>query len=85
MERSGKGLINFLGFKTKARPYKYKKARYSIRNVSKKDIFKIIREFYKFVKLPYEKKRPNHESTDRYFYLERHLAKCMMRYNNLNL
>ena len=33
-----------LGFKAKVRPQKYKKARYAIRNVSKKDLFKIIRE-----------------------------------------
>ena len=45
--RSGKGLINYLGIKAKARPNKYKKARYSIRNVSKKDPSKIIREFEK--------------------------------------
>ena len=37
---------------------KYKKAKYAIRNVSEKDISKIIREFEKFEKLPYEKKRP---------------------------
>ena len=28
--------------------------------------------------------RPKHEPTDNYFYLEIHIAKCMMRYNDLN-
>ena len=46
------------------RPEKYKKARYAIGNVSKKDLSKIIREFEIFEKLPYEKKRPKHEPTD---------------------
>ena len=71
LERSGKGLVNSLGFKAKIRLQKYKKARYAIGNVSKKDISKIIREFDKFEKLPYEKKRPKHEPTDSYFYLAR--------------
>ena len=61
LERSGKGLITSLGFKIKTRSQKYKKARYAIINVSDKDIYKIIREFEKFEKLPYEKKRPKHE------------------------
>ena len=69
LERSGKGLITSLGFKTKARSQKYKKSRYAIRNVSEKDIYKIIREFEKFEKLPYEKKRPKHEPTNSYFHL----------------
>ena len=43
LEISGKGLITSLGFKTKARSHKYKKARYDIRNVSKNDISRIIR------------------------------------------
>ena len=64
-EISGKGLITSLGFKDKVRPQKYKKARYAIRNVSKKDISKSIREFEKFEKLPSEKKRRKHERTDR--------------------
>ena len=71
LERSGKGLITSLGFKAKVRLQKYKKARYDIGNVSEKDLSKIIREFDKFKKLPYEKKRPKHEPTDRYFYLAR--------------
>ena len=58
LERLGKGLIASLGFKTKSGSQKYKKARYYIRNVSKKDLYKIIKEFEKIDKLPYEKKSP---------------------------
>ena len=83
LERSGKGLITSLGFKAKARLQKYKKARYAIVNVSKKDLSKIIRDFKKFEKLHYEKKMPKHESTDSYFYISRQLAKCMMRADTL--
>ena len=53
MERSGKGLVTSLGFKTKARSQKYKKARNAIGNVSMKDISKKIKEFEKFVKVPH--------------------------------
>ena len=35
-------------------------------------------------KLPYEKKRPKHNPTDRYLHLARQLAKCMMRSDKLN-
>ena len=55
---SGKGLITSIGFKTKSKSQKNKKAWYSIGNVSKKDLSKIITEFEKFEKLPSEKKRP---------------------------
>ena len=51
-------MITSLGFKTKAGSKKYKKARYAIRNVSEKELSKIIKEFEKIEKLPYEKKRP---------------------------
>ena len=44
---SGKGLINSLGLKAKARPNNYKKKRYTIVNISKKDLSNIIREFLK--------------------------------------
>ena len=84
MERSGKGLITFLSFKTKAKSQKYKKARYSIVNVSEKELFKIIKDFDNIYKPPYEKKRPKHEPTDSYFNLARQLVKCMMRSDNLN-
>ena len=56
-----------------------KKARYSIRNFSKKDLSKIIREFEKLSYKIYERRRPKHEPTDSYFYLSRQLTKCMMR------
>ena len=36
--RSGKGLITSLGLKAKSRPKKYKNARYSVVNVSKRDL-----------------------------------------------
>ena len=84
MERSGKWLITSLDFKAKVRPQKYKKSRYAIGNVSKKYLSKIIREFEKFEKLTYEKKRPKHEPTNSCFYLARQLAKCMMRADTLN-
>ena len=76
--------MNSLCFKTKARSAKIKKARCAIRNVSEKDLSKIIKEFEKIEKLNYEKKRPKHEPTDSYFHLERQLAECMMRCDNLN-
>ena len=79
LERSRKELITSLGFKDKVRPHKYKNARYAIVNVSKKYLSKIIREFEKLTYESYEKKRPKHEPTDSYFYLARHLVKCMMR------
>ena len=84
LEISGKGLITSLAFKTKARPQKYKKARYAIGNVSEKDISKIIKEFEKIEIPPYRKKRPKNDSTLSSFHLARQLAKCMMRSNNLN-
>ena len=77
-------MVTSLGFNTKARLQQYKKARYSIRNVSEKDLSKIIKEFEKIEKLTYEKKRPKHEPTGRFFHLARQLMKCMMRPDNLN-
>ena len=85
LERSGKGLIASHGLKAKTRPKKYKKARYAIRNVIKKDLSKIIREFEKLPYESYEKKRPKHEPTDSYFYPARQLPKYMMRTDALNL
>ena len=84
LERPVKGLIASLVFRAKVRSQKYKKTRYAIGNVSKKNLSKIIREFEKFGKSPYEKKRPKHEPTDSYFYLARQLAKCIMRADALN-
>ena len=43
LERSGKGLIISLVFKTKVRSQKYKKAVYAIKKVSEKDLSKIIK------------------------------------------
>ena len=57
---------------------------YAIANVNIRDLSNISREFER---LPYEGyvgKRNKHESNDSYFYLERQLAKCMMRADNLN-
>ena len=45
---------------------------------------KIIKEFEKIGKLPYDKKRPEQEPTHSYFHLVRQLAKCMMRSDKLN-
>ena len=56
----------------------------AIGNVSEKDISRIIKDFEKIEKLPYEKKRPKHEPTDSYFHLAKQLAKCMMRSDKLN-
>ena len=78
------GLETHRGFNTKARPQKYKKARYAIRNIREKDLSKIIRDFEKIGKLPYEKKRPKHEPTHSYFNIVRQPAKCMMRSDKLN-
>ena len=77
-------MITSLGFKTKKRLQKYKKARYAIGNVSEKDLSRIIKDFEKIEKLTYEKKRHKHEPTNSYFHLARQLAKCMMRSDDLN-
>ena len=83
-EKYGRGLIPFLGFKTKVRSQKYKKAGYAIGNISKKGLSNIIKEFEKIERLPYEKKRPKQDPTDSYFHLARYLAKCMMRSDDHN-
>ena len=59
LERSGKGLITSLGFKTKARLHKCKKVRYAIGNFSKKDLSKVIREFDKFDNYLLRRRVPN--------------------------
>ena len=71
-------------FKAKGRPHKYKKAKYAIVNVIKKDPWKIIKKFDKLPYETYEKKSPKHEPTDSYFYLARQLVKCMMRSDAFN-
>ena len=81
---SGKWLIIYLGLNTIGSSNKNKKSRYSITNVSMKEIHNIIKEFEK---LPYEgyvRKRPKHEHTDSYFYLYIYLAKCMIRADTFN-
>ena len=83
--RSGKGLITSLCLKAKSSPEKYKKERYAIRNVIKKDLSKIIKEFKKLPYKSYERRRPKHNPNDSYFYLERQVKNCMMRGNTLNL
>ena len=84
MEISGKGFITSMGFKARVRPHKYKKARYAIGNVSKKDLLKIIREFEKLPYESYEKNRSKNEPNDSYFYLSRQLEKCTRRADSLN-
>ena len=84
LERSGKGLITALAFKTKVRSQKYKKAWYAIGNVSEKDISKIIKEFDKIVKVPSVKRITKHEPTSSYFCLVSQLAKCVMRSDEHN-
>ena len=84
MERLGKGLVNAMDFNIKVRSQKHKKARYAIRNVSEKDLSKIIKDFEKIGKVPYEKNIPKHEPNTSYYHLVRQLAKCMMRSDQLN-
>ena len=77
-------MITSLGLKDKARTKKYKKDRYAIGNVRKKELSKIIREFEKLPYQTYEREMQKHEPTDSYFYLAIQLAKCMMRADALN-
>ena len=82
--RSGKGLGTALGFNTKVRFQKYKKASYAIVNVSKKNLSKNIKEFEKIYKVPYVKMIPKHEPTSRYYHLVRCIVECMMRSDEQN-
>ena len=68
-------MITSLSFITKARLKKYKKARYSIGNVSEKDLHRMIKDFEKIEKLPYDKNRTKNEPTERYFHLAKKLCK----------
>ena len=77
-------MVTALVFKTKVRSPKYKKARYAMGNVSEKDLSKIIKEFEKIGKLPYDKRIPKYEPTPSYFHLVRQLAKCMIRSDEHN-
>ena len=71
-------MITSLGSRPKQVSQKFKKARYAIGNVSERDLSRIIKDFEKIEKVPYEKKRPKHEPTGSYFHLAWQLAKCMM-------
>ena len=82
--RSGKGLINYMVIKTNVRPKKYKRARYSITNVSMKDLSRIIKDFEKLPYKGYVRKNPKDEPTNSYFYLARQLDKCMTRADSIN-
>ena len=57
---SGKGLITSLGLKTIIGSKKSKKARYNITYVSRKNIYKIIKEFEDFTYEGYVKKMSKH-------------------------
>ena len=59
-----------MGNEAKERPEKYKKERYTIGNVSMKDLSKIIRKFEKLPYKVYVRRRPKHDPTDSSFYLE---------------
>ena len=82
--RSGKRLITSLGLQAKIRPKKYKKLWYSIRDISRKDLSKVIREFEKLPYKSHERRRPKYEPTDSYFYLTIQITKRMMRDDTLN-
>ena len=84
MEGSVKGLVTALAFKTKVRSPKYKKARYAIGNFSEKDLSKIIKDFEKVGKLPYDIRITKHEATYSYFCLVRQPVKCMMISDQIN-
>ena len=79
--RSGKGLVTCLGINYIRWSKKIKKARFSITNVSFKDISNIIKEFENLSHEGYVRKRPKNMPTNIYLYLSRHLAKCMIIFN----
>ena len=79
-----KGVGNRSGFQDQSKVEKYKKARYAIRNVIKKDLSKIIKEFEKTGKVPYVKRIPKHEPTYSYYHIVRCIAACMMRFDEHN-
>ena len=64
---SGKGLITSLVIKAKSIANKYKSSRYSIVNISMKDLSNIIRDFEKLPYKGYDRKIPKHEPTNSYF------------------
>ena len=80
-----KGVVNRSGFQDRSKVLKkYKKARYANRNVSEKDLSKIIKEFEKIGKVTYVKRIPKHEPTSSYYHPVRCIAKCMIRYDEHN-
>ena len=82
--KSEKGLITSLGLKAKSRSKKYKKSRYSIGNVSMKELLKIIRDFERLTYESYERSITKHDPNNSYFYFARQIVKCMMRSDALN-
>ena len=80
---SGYEFTASLGLKANVRSNKYKRSRCAIGNV--KDISKIFSKFENFPYKGYERKRSKHEPTDGYSCLAIHLAKCIMRSDDLNL
>ena len=58
MGKISKGFGNRSGFQEQSKVVKIKKARYSIGNVSEKDLSKIIKKFEKIGKVPYVKRNP---------------------------
>ena len=85
MGKIRKGVGNRSGFQDQSKvSQKYKKARYTIGNVSEKDLLNIIKEFEKIVMVPYVKSIPKHEPTPRYYHLVRCIAECMMRSDEHN-
>ena len=77
-------MVTALAFKTKVRSPKYKKAKYDIRNVSEKDLSKIIKEFEKIDNCLMRRRGPHMSLLRAIFIKQREIAKCMMRSDNLN-
>ena len=71
-------MVTTLAFNTKLRSQKYKKAKYSIGNVSKKELSNIIKDFENIVNVPYVKSIHKHEPTSSYYHLVRGITECMM-------
>ena len=72
------------GYQGQSKAKEIKKAKYSIRNVRKKDLSRTIMEFDKLPYKSYERRRPKHEPTDSYFYLSIQISKYIMRADVLN-
>ena len=59
LERSGKGFVTAMDFKTKVRSQKYKKARYAIGNVSEKDLSRLSKSLRKLGNYLMRRRGPN--------------------------